>query len=48
MSRVTNEGVMMPCKSVTANFLALVGLIFEPSKSIAKPKGYIDEYLSIR
>ena len=41
MPRVTNEGVMMRCKAVTANLLKEVGLIIETSKAIEKPEGYI-------
>ena len=48
MSRETNEGVMMHFKYGTANLLALIGLSVEPSTAIAKPKGYIEEYISIR
>ena len=48
MSRVTNKGVMMRCKAVTANLLTVVGLPVEPSTAIAKPKGYLDASLSIR
>ena len=37
----------MHCRSVTANVLALVGILIEPSTSIAKPKGYIEASVSI-
>ena len=47
MSRVMNEGVMMRCKEITANFLTEVGLIIEPSTSIAKPKGSLKAYIYI-
>ena len=48
MSREKNEGFMMHCKSVMNNFLTVLGLIVEPSTEIAKPKGSIQESLSIR
>ena len=48
MSRVTNEGVVMCCKAITVNLLKVVGLIVEPSTDIAKPKGYLEAYISIR
>ena len=48
MSRETNEGVMMRCKTVTANLLAIVLLLVEPITSLAKPKAYLEAYLSIR
>ena len=47
MSKVTNEGVMMRCKVVTANLLTVVGLLVEPSIAIAKPKGSIDASIYI-
>ena len=47
MSRVMNKVVMMCCKAVKVNLLAVVGLIVEPSTSIEKPNGYVEEYLSI-
>ena len=44
MSRVMNKGVMMCCKAVTSNLFTVVVLVVEPSKSISKPKGYLEEY----
>ena len=37
----------MHCKSVTANFFTLVGLLFELSKLIENPKGSLEAYHSI-
>ena len=42
MSRETNEGVMMCCKTITANLLRIVRLLIEPIKYLAKPKDYIE------
>ena len=47
MSRVMNKGVIMHCKEFKMNLLTVVGLIFEPSTDIVKPKGSIEAYLSI-
>ena len=47
ISIVMNEGVMIRCKLVMANFLSVVGLLVKPSTNIAKPKGCIDASLSI-
>ena len=41
MSREINEGVMMRCKTITANLLKIVPLIVEPVISLAKPKASI-------
>ena len=38
ISRETNEGVMMHCKTITANFFTIVGLLVEPSPSIVKKR----------
>ena len=38
---------MMCCKEVTTDLLAVVGLIVEPSTYILKPKGSLEESLSI-
>ena len=46
-SRVTNKGIIMCCKSSTFNLLTVVGLLVEPITSVAKPKGYLEAYLSI-
>ena len=48
MSRETNEGVMMHCKSITANLLTIVGLLVENITSLAKPKASLEASLSIR
>ena len=48
MSRDTNEGVMMGCKTIMASLLAVVGLLAELSKALAKSKAYMEKYLSIR
>ena len=45
MSTVMNEGVKMCYKEVTANLFKVVGLIFEPSKYITKPKGSLEAYI---
>ena len=47
MSWVTNEGVTMSCKAVTANLLKVVGCLVEPITYIAKSKGYLEESISI-
>ena len=47
MSRVVNKGVVMHFKASTANLLTVVGLLVEPITSVAKPKGYLEAYLSI-
>ena len=47
MSRVTNEGVVMHYKAVTANLLPVVGLLVGPITSILKLKGYLEASLSI-
>ena len=41
MPRKTNEGVMILCKTITANLLTIVGLLVEPITSLEKPKGFI-------
>ena len=38
----------MHFESVTANVFTVVGILLEPSTSIVKPKGSLEEYLSIR
>ena len=43
----TNEVVMMPCKSITAKLLTVLGILIEPSASIATRKGYVDAYIYI-
>ena len=48
MSRETIEGVMMRCKTITANLLVIVGLLVEPITSIENPKGSLKEYLPIK
>ena len=48
MSRGKNKGVIMHCKTIMANLLTLVGLIVETSTEIEKPKGSLEESLSIR
>ena len=48
ISRVMNVGVMILCKSVTANLLTVVGLLVDLSTSIVKPKVSLESYLSIR
>ena len=48
MSTVINEGVNMSRKAVTTQTFIAVGLIFEVSKTISKPKGYIEASNSIR
>ena len=47
VSTVIKEGVKMCCKAVTAKFLTVVGLLYENSKEIIKPKSYPEAYLSI-
>ena len=47
MSRETNEGVMMRCKTITANFITIVRFLAEPFTSLVKPKGYLEAYLYI-
>ena len=48
MSRETNEGVMMRCKTINANVSKIVNLLVEPITSLAKLKDSIEAYLSIR
>ena len=48
MSRETNEGVIMRCKTIMAKFSKIVHLLGEPITSLAKPKAYIEAYISIR
>ena len=49
MSTVINEGVKMSCKEVTENLFTVAGHVVEHSSTaIEKPKGSIEEYLSIR
>ena len=48
MPRKTNEGVMILCKTITANLLTIVGLLVEPITSLAKPKASLEASLSIR
>ena len=48
MPRETNEGVMMSCKIITANFLTKVRLLVGPITPLAKQKDSIQAYLSIR
>ena len=48
MSRVTNEGVVVCCKAVTANLLTEVGLVVEPITTIAKLKSSFEASISIR
>ena len=38
LSRDTNEGVVMHCKTITSKLLIIEGLLVEPSTSIAQPK----------
>ena len=47
MPRETNEGVMMHCKTITADFLTIVGLLVEPITPIAKTKDSPEAYISI-
>ena len=47
MSTAINKGIKMRCKSVTANFFTVVGLLVENITAIAKPKGYLEAFLSI-
>ena len=47
MSRETNEGSMMCCKTIKANVLTIVRLLVEPITSLAKPKAYLESYISI-
>ena len=47
MSRETDEGVMMRCKTITANLLIIVRLLVEPITSLAKPKSYLESYIYI-
>ena len=42
MSRDINKGVMMHCKTITANLLTVVRLLVEPSKAIEKEKGSLE------
>ena len=46
--RETKKGVMMRCKTITANFLKVVGLVVEPSTSNGKPKASLEAYLYVR
>ena len=48
MSRGTNEGVIMHCKTITVNFLTIVRLLVGPITSLAKLKAYLEAYVSIR
>ena len=42
MSREMNEGVVMCCKEIMANLLIVVGILVEPTTTIAKPKGSLE------
>ena len=42
MSRETNEGVVMRCKTITANLLIIVGLLVEPITYLAKLKASLE------
>ena len=48
MVRETNKGVMMRCKTITANLLTIVRLLVEPITPLEKPKASLEESLSIR
>ena len=47
MSRETNKGVMMSSKAITANLLAVVGLIVELGTCIEKPNVSPEVYIYI-
>ena len=42
MSKETNEGVVMRCKTITANLLIIVGLLVEPITYLAKLKASLE------
>ena len=43
----TNEGVVMSCKTITANLLTIVCLLVEPITPLAKPRVSLEVSLSI-
>ena len=46
MSTVLNKGFKVQCKAVTSNFFTVISILFEPSTAIAKPKSYLEAYIS--
>ena len=46
MSQETNEGIMVYCKTITAKFLAIVHCLVETIIIHAKPKAYLEAYIS--
>ena len=48
ISRETNEGVMMRCKTTKAKSLTIITIIVEAIASLEKPKASIKAYISIR
>ena len=48
MSTVMNEGFKISCKAVMTQLFTVLGILVELSKTIAKPKGYLEASPSIR